>query len=121
MSVKLSLHTIIIVLISGLNKDTAQNYTNEPEAGIAIRECGIPRKDIFVTTKWSGLNGLDIATSFQNSLKNVGILVLLLLSVTTLASQHFLISSAWNISIYTLSTELSYVMIYRSVGRRWRK
>ncbi|KAF8885395.1 NADP-dependent oxidoreductase domain-containing protein [Gymnopilus junonius] len=53
--------------------DTAQNYTNEPEAGIAIRESGIPREQIFVTTKWSRLNGLDIATSFQNSLKNLGL------------------------------------------------
>ncbi|KJA13052.1 hypothetical protein HYPSUDRAFT_174162 [Hypholoma sublateritium FD-334 SS-4] len=53
--------------------DTAQNYTNEPEAGIAIRGCGLPRESIFVTTKWSALNGLDIATSFQNSLKNLGL------------------------------------------------
>ncbi|KAF5309827.1 hypothetical protein D9619_010329 [Psilocybe cf. subviscida] len=53
--------------------DTAQNYKNETEAGIAIRECGLPRKDIFVTTKWSRLNGLDIATSFKDSLTNLGL------------------------------------------------
>ncbi|KDR79271.1 hypothetical protein GALMADRAFT_223500 [Galerina marginata CBS 339.88] len=56
-----------------LHVDTAQNYTNEPEAGIAIRESGIPREQIFVTTKWSRLGGLDIATSFKNSLKNLGL------------------------------------------------
>ncbi|KAL6608674.1 organophosphate reductase [Neocallimastix californiae] len=31
--------------------DTAQTYKNEKEVGKAIRESGIPRKDIFVTTK----------------------------------------------------------------------
>lgn len=31
--------------------DTAQTYNNEKEVGEAIRESGIPRKDIFVTTK----------------------------------------------------------------------
>jgi diketogulonate reductase-like aldo/keto reductase len=51
--------------------DTAQNYANETEAGIAIRDCGLPRESIFVTTKWSGLAGLNVASSFRNSLKNV--------------------------------------------------
>ncbi|PPQ96902.1 hypothetical protein CVT26_005888 [Gymnopilus dilepis] len=54
-----------------LHVDTAQNYTNEPEAGIAIRDSGIPRENIFVTTKWSGLD--SIANSFQNSLNNLGL------------------------------------------------
>ncbi|ORX41532.1 organophosphate reductase [Piromyces finnis] len=31
--------------------DTAQTYKNEKEIGEAIRESGIPRKDIFITTK----------------------------------------------------------------------
>ena len=51
--------------------DTAQSYLNEEEAGIALRESGLARKDIFITTKYSGLNGLDIESSIQNSLKNV--------------------------------------------------
>ncbi|PPQ94178.1 hypothetical protein CVT25_003815 [Psilocybe cyanescens] len=54
-----------------LHLDTAQNYTNEAEAGIAIRECGVPREQIFVTTKWSKVDDLDIATSFKNSLKEL--------------------------------------------------
>jgi len=53
--------------------DTAQSYRNEEEAGQAIRESGLAREDIFVTTKYSGLNGLDIPTSIQNSLKNLGV------------------------------------------------
>lgn len=31
--------------------DTAALYTNEADVGAAIRESGIPRADIFVTTK----------------------------------------------------------------------
>ncbi|KAJ7268009.1 Aldo/keto reductase [Mycena rebaudengoi] len=53
--------------------DTAQAYRNEAEAGIAIRESGLERKDIFITTKYSGVDGLDIKTSINNSLKNLGV------------------------------------------------
>ncbi|KAI0300555.1 Aldo/keto reductase [Multifurca ochricompacta] len=53
--------------------DTAQMYRNEEEAGKAVQESGLARKDIFITTKYSGLNGLDIETSIQNSLKNLGV------------------------------------------------
>ena len=51
--------------------DTAQMYGNEEEAGRAMRESGLARKDVFITTKYSGSNGLDIGTSIHNSLKNV--------------------------------------------------
>lgn len=51
--------------------DTAQSYRNEAEAGVAIRESGLSRGDIFITTKFSGTDGLDIPTSIKNSLKNV--------------------------------------------------
>ncbi|KAJ7480661.1 Aldo/keto reductase [Mycena latifolia] len=53
--------------------DTAQAYRNEAEAGVAIRESGLSRKEIWITTKYSGLDGLDIKTSIQNSLKNLGV------------------------------------------------
>ncbi|KAG6827224.1 hypothetical protein H0H92_012723 [Tricholoma furcatifolium] len=56
-----------------LNDDTAQAYANEAEAGIAIRESGLARADIFITTKFSGRDGLDIPTSLNNSLKNLGV------------------------------------------------
>lgn len=51
--------------------DTAQMYRNEAEVGKALRESGLAREDIFITTKFSGLGGLDIETSIANSLKNV--------------------------------------------------
>jgi len=53
--------------------DTAQYYRNEAEAGIAIRESGLARSDVYITTKYSGIDGLDIETSIQNSLKNLGV------------------------------------------------
>ncbi|KAI0674234.1 Aldo/keto reductase [Trametes maxima] len=53
--------------------DTAQAYRNEAEAGKAIRESGLKREEIFITTKFSGRDGLDIETSIQNSLKYLGV------------------------------------------------
>jgi len=53
--------------------DTAQSYRNEYEAGVAIHESGLPRSEIFITTKYSGLDGLDIKTSIKNSLANLGV------------------------------------------------
>ncbi|THU87153.1 Aldo/keto reductase [Dendrothele bispora CBS 962.96] len=53
--------------------DTAQSYQNEAEAGQAIHDSGLKRDEIFITTKYSGLNGLDIKTSINNSLKNLGV------------------------------------------------
>ncbi|KAJ3872488.1 Aldo/keto reductase [Lentinula edodes] len=53
--------------------DTAQAYRNEAEAGKAILDSGLKRSEIFITTKYSGLNGLDIKTSIKNSLENLGV------------------------------------------------
>ncbi|KAI9451785.1 Aldo/keto reductase [Russula earlei] len=53
--------------------DTAQVYKNEEEAGRAVRESGLARRDVYITTKYSGLDGLDIETSIHNSLKNLGV------------------------------------------------
>lgn len=54
-----------------LHVDTAQAYRNEEEAGKAIRESGLAREDIYITTKFSGRDGLGIEESIQNSLKFV--------------------------------------------------
>jgi hypothetical protein len=50
--------------------DTAQSYRNEVEAGKALS--AFPRDKVFLTTKYSGVDGLDIPTSIKNSLKNLG-------------------------------------------------
>jgi diketogulonate reductase-like aldo/keto reductase len=40
--------------------DTARAYRNEEDVGAAIRECGLPRDEIFVTTKlWNSDHGFD--------------------------------------------------------------
>lgn len=52
-----------------LCSDTAQSYRNETEAGQALRESGIPRSEVFITTKFSGMK--DVETSINDSLKNV--------------------------------------------------
>ncbi|KAJ7350909.1 Aldo/keto reductase [Mycena albidolilacea] len=53
--------------------DTAQLYRNETEAGVAIRDSGLAREDVFITTKYSRTDGLDIQTSVRNSLKYLGV------------------------------------------------
>ena len=40
--------------------DTAQSYFNESEVGDAIKECGVPRSELFITTKvWIDNYGYD--------------------------------------------------------------
>jgi diketogulonate reductase-like aldo/keto reductase len=46
-------------------------YRNEAEVGVVIGELGLERSDLYITTKYSGLNGLDIPTSIRNSLNYV--------------------------------------------------
>jgi diketogulonate reductase-like aldo/keto reductase len=54
--------------------DTAKIYGNEREVGEAIQESGIPRSDIFVTTKlWNGDQGYEKAMkAFDKSLEELG-------------------------------------------------
>ncbi len=50
--------------------DTAQCYFNEREVGRAVRESGIPRNEIFITTKlWGGRGYRDTVSSIDSSLK----------------------------------------------------
>jgi methylglyoxal/glyoxal reductase len=55
--------------------DTAAIYGNESGVGQAIRECGIPRKDLFVTTKlWNDRHGYEPAlAAFDESRKRLGL------------------------------------------------
>ena len=54
--------------------DTAQSYFNEKEVGDAIRECGIPREELFITTKiWIDNYGYEkCKKSVEESLKKLG-------------------------------------------------
>lgn len=53
--------------------DTAQSYFNEEEVGEALKECAIPRKELFITTKvWIDNYGYDnCKKSVEESLKKL--------------------------------------------------
>ena len=53
--------------------DTAQSYFNESEVGDAIKECGIPREELFITTKvWIDNYGYEkCKKSVEESLKKL--------------------------------------------------
>ncbi|MEJ8641161.1 aldo/keto reductase [Streptomyces sp. MS1.HAVA.3] len=54
--------------------DTAQVYGNEAGVGRAVRDSGIPRQDVFLTTKlWNADQGYDAALhAFDASLRRLG-------------------------------------------------
>ncbi|HVY47747.1 MAG TPA: aldo/keto reductase [Minicystis sp.] len=54
--------------------DTARVYGNEQDVGEAIRESGVPREEVFVTTKlWNSDHGKDkAARACEESLKRLG-------------------------------------------------
>src|SRR5438046_8609213 len=55
--------------------DTAKLYGNERDLGVAIRESGIPRDEIFVTTKlWNNDHGYESALrAFEKSRRELGL------------------------------------------------
>jgi 2,5-diketo-D-gluconate reductase A len=55
--------------------DTAASYMNEEAVGKAIKRSGVPREDLFITTKlWIHSNGYqETKKAFDNSLKKLGL------------------------------------------------
>ncbi len=69
-------NTIITALKLGYRSiDTASYYGNEEEIGRALRDCGIPRDELFITTKlWSTDHGYDnCKIAFNESLRKLGL------------------------------------------------
>ncbi len=54
--------------------DTAQMYGNEREVGLAVREFGVPREDVFVTSKLNNnrLERDDILRAFDQTMSDLG-------------------------------------------------
>ena len=54
--------------------DTAENYGNEVQVGQAIKEAGVPREDLFITSKfnrkWHSVIGVQQA--WENSIRKLG-------------------------------------------------
>lgn len=68
--------TVNEALVAGLRRvDTAALYKNEKEVGTAVRNSGIPRAEIHITTKvhpkWAGTE--KATRSVENSLNNLGL------------------------------------------------
>ncbi len=53
--------------------DTAKIYGNESDVGTAIRESGIPRKELFITTKLWNSDQKDPRKNLEGSLKSLGL------------------------------------------------
>jgi diketogulonate reductase-like aldo/keto reductase len=55
--------------------DTAVNYGNEEEVGEAVRACGVPREELFVTSKLPGRHHAhyEAVASTEESLKRLGL------------------------------------------------
>ncbi|KAG9217600.1 hypothetical protein CCMSSC00406_0010117 [Pleurotus cornucopiae] len=53
--------------------DVAQIYGTEEALGKAIRESGVPREELFITTKLPPSHHTRVAESFQESLDNLGL------------------------------------------------
>lgn len=53
--------------------DTASAYANEDGVGRGIAQCGVPRKDLFITTKiWNNAQRLgDVEGAFKRSLERL--------------------------------------------------
>jgi diketogulonate reductase-like aldo/keto reductase len=52
--------------------DTAQAYGNEPSVGRALRESGVPREEVFITTKFYPRHD-DPAVEAERSLRRLGV------------------------------------------------
>lgn len=48
-------------------------YRNEEQVGQAIKEAGLARKDLWVTTKWSGVDDKGAQQSINESLEKLGL------------------------------------------------
>ncbi|WP_067171740.1 aldo/keto reductase [Microtetraspora niveoalba] len=72
-------HAVSAALAAGYRSiDTAKLYQNEAGVGRAVRESGIPRDELFVTTKlWNDEHGYDRALrAFDASMERLGLDVL---------------------------------------------
>ncbi len=69
-------NAVLSAIASGYRHiDTAAAYGNEGSVGDAIRECGVNREDLFITTKlWNTDHGYDATIrAFETSMKLLGL------------------------------------------------
>lgn len=79
--------------------DTAWMYDNERSVGRALRDSGVPREEVFVTTKlWNTRQGADTRPAFEESLTKLG------LSYIDLYLIHWPADLAWEESWETMQS-----------------
>ena len=67
-------HSVIAALKAGYRHiDAAAIYLNEEEVGRAIKDSGVPREEIFITTKLWGTEQRDPEAALNKSLKRLGL------------------------------------------------
>jgi diketogulonate reductase-like aldo/keto reductase len=67
-------HAVASALAAGYRHlDTAKIYRNEVSVGRAIRASGVPREDIWVTTKLWPLDALQVGSACDKSLRRLGL------------------------------------------------
>lgn len=66
-------HSVTAALEAGYRLiDTAQEYGNEASVGKAVAASGVPREEIFVTTKYLGASPKELRRSFDESCRRLG-------------------------------------------------
>ncbi|MDR0601661.1 MAG: aldo/keto reductase [Treponema sp.] len=73
---KIAVESVKAALAAGYRHiDTAAIYGNEESVGKAVRESGVPRKEIFITTKlWNSEHGYEkTLAAFDASMKRLGL------------------------------------------------
>ncbi|KAI0261248.1 Aldo/keto reductase [Gloeopeniophorella convolvens] len=66
-------HAVETALRNGYKHiDTAAAYANEKEVGLGIKASGVPRSEIFLTTKLNNIDHLDVEGALNNSLEQLG-------------------------------------------------
>ncbi|KAK0127840.1 hypothetical protein ONS96_007341 [Cadophora gregata f. sp. sojae] len=66
--------TVVLAIKTGYyHLDGAQVYGNETELGLAIKESGVPREKLYVTTKIDGVKPQNTQEAFETSLKKLGL------------------------------------------------
>lgn len=89
--------------------DTAAIYGNEEEVGQGIKDSGVPREEIFVTTKLWNADHRDPASALETSLKKLG------LDYIDLYLIHWPVS--WKQGTNETETDWDYVDTYKALQK----
>ena len=61
----------LISLVNSRHIDTSLNYDNQVGTGMAIQSSGIPREQLYITSKYDAINGGEVKDEIHTTLKQV--------------------------------------------------